>query len=98
MVLREKTGEINDANNRYRLLEEDNKRKADYVEELERKKSQVDQKYMQLEIKMNESLRSLSGLDESRNLVKTYESNLERMSGEVERLNGVLRKKVLELD
>ena len=40
------------------------------------KKNQLDQKNLQLEMKMTESLRSLSGLDESRNLVKTYESNL----------------------
>ena len=47
---------------------------------------------------MAQSLRSLSGLDESRNLVKTYQSNLQKLSGEVDRLNTVLRKKVQELD
>ena len=53
---------------------------------------------MQLEMKMAESLRNLSGLDESRNLVITYEANLQKLSGQVDRLNTVLRKKVQELD
>lgn len=53
---------------------------------------------MQLEVKMVESMQNLSGLDESRSLVKTYEYNLEKLSSEIERLNSVLRKKVQELE
>ena len=53
LVLREKTGEISDLNNRYKILEDDSRRKADYIEELERKKIQTDQKYMQMELKLS---------------------------------------------
>ena len=43
----------------------------------------MDQKIMQMELKLNESMRNLSGLDESRSLVRTYEGNMEKLSSEV---------------
>jgi hypothetical protein len=51
--LREKTGEISDLNNRYKILEDESRRKTEYVEGLERKKIQMDQKYMQMELKLS---------------------------------------------
>ena len=36
--------------------------------------------------------------DENKNVIKTYEFKLEKLSGQIQRLNSVLKKKVVELD
>jgi hypothetical protein len=47
---------------------------------------------------MYDNMKDLNVLDESRTLIRSYESNLEKLSLEIERLNGVLRKKIVELE
>lgn len=63
LVLREKTADLSDSNNRIKVLDEEVRRKNDYINELERRKTEVDQRYLQLEAKMVESMKNLTGLD-----------------------------------
>ncbi len=43
LVLREKAGELNDALNQNRMLQEDSRKKDEYINELEKKKVELDQ-------------------------------------------------------
>jgi septal ring factor EnvC (AmiA/AmiB activator) len=94
MVLRDKSAELSDTTSRTRMLEEERRRQGEYVEELESGRAQLEEHIRQLELRLRETGNNLNVMEESRTAIRAYEGNIEKLSGEIERLNAVLRKKV----